>query len=233
MKPCLECGQCSTRKDSVFHALSPDETTQMQELKNHLVFHYGELIFKEGQFPSGIYVVNKGKVKVFKSGFEGREQIIKFAKPGDIVGYRSAVSEEKYTCSASAISETHLCFVPLGFLNRALRNNPELGLRFMKLLAAELRAAEDKAVQMAQKTVRERVAEALLLLKEVYGYEDDNATLNIDLKREELAGLAGTVRETVTRFLSEFTESQIISLSGKKIRILDLQRLIHNARQSW
>lgn len=123
--------------------------------------------------------------------------------------------------------------MPLEFISKSLKNNPELASRFMKRLATDLRHAEEKAVQMAQKTVRERVAKALLLLKEVYGYEDDNATLNIDLKREELAGLAGTVRETATRFLSEFTESQIISLSGKKIRILDLQKLIHSANQSW
>lgn len=233
MSHCLDCDQCSARRDSVFHALSLDETMKLQEKKNHLVFNYGELIFKEGQLPSGIYVVSKGKVKIFKCGFEGREQIIKFARPGDIIGYRSVISGERYTCSASAISEAHLCLLPLEFIIGSLKNNRELGFRFMKLLATELGHAEDKAVQMAQKTVRERVAEALLLLREVYGYEDDNITLNIDLKREELAGLAGTVRETATRFLSEFTESRIISLSGKKIRILNLQKLIHNANQSW
>jgi len=227
--PCRSCERCPTRENSLFQELTLPEVDQLEKVKSHLTFRYGELIYKEGQFPSGIYIVNQGKVKISKYGFEGREQIIQFSKTGDLLGHRSAFAQEKYTCSATAIAETHLCFIPQEFIVSVIKRNSELGFRIMKLLATELRQAEDKAVQIAQKTVRERVAEALLLLKDMYGFERDNATLNINLKREELAGLAGTVRETATRFLSELRDSEIISLSGKKIKILDLKRLVHSA----
>lgn len=230
---CTECNHCSIRQDSIFDALNPEEVTQLEKEKSHLVFNYGELIFKEGQFPSGMYIVTKGKVKVSKFGFEGREQIMRFAKEGDILGYRAMVSEEQYSCSALAVTETQLCFVSRKFINQAVRNNPDLGFNFMKLFARDLKIAEEKSLQLAQKTVRERVAESILILAEVYGLEKDNSTLKIILKRDEIASIAGTVRETATRFLSEFCDDNIIIMDGKKIKILDINRLSKKANSSF
>lgn len=226
---CMDCNHCSVRKDSILSILNSEALAELQKAKSHLVFNYGELIFKEGQYPSGFYIITKGKIKISKFGYEGREQIMRFAKEGDIVGYRALISEEKYSCSASAINETHLCFIPNEMIKYQIRNHPELAIRFMKLLANDLKTAEENALKIAQKTVRERVAESILLLKEIYGFEDDGSTLNINLKRDEIAGIAGTVRETATRLLYEFRESQIIELSGKKIKILNLQKLTYTA----
>jgi CRP/FNR family transcriptional regulator len=99
----------------------------------------------------------------------------------------------------------------------------------MKLLSDDLRKAEMSITHLAQKPVRERLAEALLFIKETYGFEDDNATINLKLSREELANLVGTATETVIRLLSEFKSDRIISLEGKKIKILNLQELVHTA----
>lgn len=230
---CIECNHCSIRQDSIFSALNSEEVSELQKEKSHLIFNYGELIFKEGQFPSGMYIVTNGKVKVSKYGFEGREQIMRFAKEGDILGYRAMVSEEKYSCSALAVTETRLCFVSKKFINQTIRNNPDLGFNFMKLFAKDLKIAEEKSLQLAQKTVRERVAESILILIEVYGLEDDNSTLKIILKRDEIASIAGTVRETATRLLSEFCDDNIIFMDGKKIKILDINLLAKKANSSF
>lgn len=106
-------------------------------------------------------------------------------------------------------------------------------MRFIKILADDTRNAEERAMHMAQKTVRERVAESVLILKEVYGLEEDGNTINATLKRDELADLAGTVRETATRFLSELNADKIICIEGKKIRILDLQKLERSANPTF
>lgn len=230
---CLDCNICLVRSDSVFSVLSQQETEELQRSKGHLIFNYGELIFKEGQYPNGIYIITQGKVKISKFGFEGREQIVRFATVGDILGYRSLISEEKYSCTAAAVSETHLCYLSQEVISKYLRSNPELGFQFMKLLATDLRNAEERSIRMAQKPVRERIAEAIILLKEVYGYEEDNSTININLKRDEIAGLAGTVRETATRLLSEFCEDEIIVVNGRKIKILDLNKLEKSANHSF
>lgn len=230
---CIDCNKCGVRGESIFNVLKAHEIDALQNVKKHLQFNYGELIFKEGQFPSGIYIILSGKVKISKCGFEGREYIGRFARSGDILGYRALISEEQYSCSASAIAETNLCYVPKDFLLHQINSSPELAIQFMKLLANDLRHSEDKAIRMAQKPVRERVAESILILKEVYGFEEDNATININLKRDEIAGIAGTVRETATRLLSEFCHDEIIVLNGRKIKILDLHKLNKSANYSF
>lgn len=230
---CVDCNKCNARDESIFNVLKADEIESLQNVKNHLQFNYGELIFKEGQFPSGIYIILSGKVKISKSGFEGREYIGRFAKEGDILGYRALISDEQYSCSASAIAATHLCYIPKDYLLQQIRNSPELAIQFMKLLANDLRQSEERAIRMAQKPVRERVAESILILKEVYGFEEDNATININLKRDEIAGIAGTVRETATRLLSELCHDEIIVLSGRKIKIVDMHKLNENANYSF
>jgi CRP/FNR family transcriptional regulator, polysaccharide utilization system transcription regulator len=226
---CPDCDKCAARQVSVFNALTGDEVEKLQNTKCYLNFRTGQLIFKEGMFPSGIYIITNGKVKVTKNGFEGREQIMRFGRSGDILGYRALISKEKYTSSASTISDSNICFLSNDFIFSLIESNHQLGIRFMQLLAEDLRNTEMKAINLAQKNVRERIAEAILILKEVYGFEEDNATINVHLRRDEIAGLAGTVRETAIRYLSEFNDSGIIELSGKKIKIIDMRKLIHTA----
>lgn len=189
----------------------------------------GEILFKQGQYPAGLYIVTSGKIKISKFNSEGREQILQFIKEGDLVGYRSFVCQESYTCTATALTHVDLCFLKDDIVLSLFKRKPELYFRFMKLLAKDLKDSEEQLMHIAQKSVRERVAESLLLLANVYGTEEDGLTLNVTLKREELAGIAGTIRETATRFLYELRDSHIIQLSGKKIKILDRQGLEKSA----
>jgi len=229
--PCPDCFHCTSKEHSIFDILNTEELSFLQSKKGHIILNNGELLFKEGQYPSGFYIITKGKVKISKFGLEGREQILRFAREGNIVGYR--VSEEAYTCTATAISEVHVCFLKNEVVLTLFKNNYELVVRFMKLLADDLKTSDSMLMHLTQKSVRERIAESILLLADVYGTEEDGATLNVVLKRNELAGIAGTIRETATRFLSEFNESHIIELTGKKIKILDMQRLQQTANASF
>lgn len=222
---CEICKYCHARRNSIFDCLDEQEIDFLMKEQTDLSYKYGDLIFKEKQTPSGIYIITKGKIKISKSGFEGREQIVRFAKEGDLIGYRSLLSNEKYTCSAFSISETNICFLSKELVFKLIEKNIQLAFRFINLLAIDVRISEEKMMHMAQKTVRERVAEAILVLKEIYGFEADGNTVNIALKRDEIAGIAGTVRETATRFLLELNSDNIISVEGKKIKILNLKKL--------
>ncbi len=230
---CSACNLCFARADSVFSVLTVDELYELEIAKNYISYSDGELIFKEKQRPFGIYIIQEGQVKVSKYGFEGREYIVRFAKKGNIIGYRSFFSNDNYSCSATAISETQVCFISGEVILNLITKNAKLGIQFMKHLANDLKAAEDKAISIAQKPARERIAESIIILKDIYGYEQEGYVINISLKRDEIASIAGTSRETVVRILSEYSDEKILHLSGRKIQILDIKRLITNANKSF
>lgn len=194
-----------------------------------MTFKKGQVIFSEGGHPIGLFCVNDGKVKIEHSGIDGKDQIVRMAKGGDVLGYRALLSSERYNASAVALDDTDVCFIPKEPFFNVLKNNPNLSLDIIKMLSTELRKAEDTITDLAQKPVRERMAEALLFLKETYGYEEDDKTINVVLSREDIANLVGTATETAIRLLSEFKKDDIVESAGKKISIIDLEKLIKTA----
>lgn len=223
------CAQCASRGDSIFCALKNKELLEIDFEKGLNYYERNQKIFQEGTRPLGLYCIYNGKVKVYKSGFNGKEQIIRLAKEGDVLGYQSLISGENYIASAETLVESTLCFIPRSFFFGLLHKNEDLLLQVMQLLSHDLKMAENKVATLSQKPVRERVAETLLLLKETYGLEDDHTTLSVTLPREDLANITGTATETLIRILSEFRVHHIIELKGKKIMILDMEALLHAA----
>jgi CRP/FNR family transcriptional regulator len=180
--------------------------------------------------PQGVYCVNFGKIKVAKIGDDGKEQILRLVKAGDLLGYRSLLGEERYYASAVAMEESGICFIPKDLFMGILQKDGVLSMEMMRLLSEDLRKAEQSITHLAQKPVRERLAEALLFIKETYGYEEDQQTIGLRISREELVNLVGTATETVIRLLSEFKSDGMISLDGKKIKILSADALVKTAR---
>lgn len=176
--------------------------------------------------PSGLYCINSGKVKIYQRGYEGKEQIIRLAKNGDILGYRALISGEGYSATATAIEDSKICLIPKEVFYELLQSNAEITKSMMKLLANELKDAESKITNLAQKPVIERLAEALLMLKEYYGNQEDDNSLNINITREEIANIIGTATETAIRLLSELKKEGILDLSGKKITIINNDSLM-------
>jgi CRP/FNR family transcriptional regulator len=227
--PHLDCQFCEARFKSVFCELNKDEVSELSEHKACTTYKKGQDIFKQDSYPHGIYCINAGKVKLFQLAENGREQIVRLAKPGDLLGYRALLGGEKYTSTAEAIAETSVCFIPKTLFFKFAETNNAVTGQIMKLLSNDLKNAEHKITDLAQKPVKERMAEAILFMKEVYGLEKDNATLNVILTREEIANIAGTATETAIRILSDFKVEGVLEFIGKKIKISKMNELLHIA----
>lgn len=218
------CDKCSLESGSIFKHLTPEEMEILNFEKDFRQYKRGDILYQEGNRISGFFCINSGIIKVFKTGFDGKEQIIRFAKPGDIIAYRSVLSNELACTSAKVIEDCHVCFIPSEILIQFIKSNSTFSLELLKLACHELGEANSFITDIAQKTVRERLAEILLLLVHEFGL-DDEQYLNISLTREELANIVGTATESVIRLLSEFKSDKLVELNGRKIRILNKKGL--------
>jgi CRP-like cAMP-binding protein len=223
------CTYCTARANSVFEVLNHDQLADLSLHKSCAVYKKGQYIFNENGFPHALYCINKGKVKLNTIGIDGKEQILRLAKEGDVIGYRSLIANERYHCSAVAIEDSSICVIDRNYFWTTINENPKLLFQVIKKMSSDLKAAEEHIVSLSQKNVRERMAEALLFFKATFGFESDGKTLNVVLTREEIADYVGTSTESAIRLLSEFNQDKIIQLEGKKIKILDLQKLIKTA----
>jgi CRP-like cAMP-binding protein len=168
--------------------------------------------------------VQDGIIKIYKTGIDGKEQIIRFAKAGDIIGFRSVLSKELACTTAKVIEDSVLCFIPSENLFQLVKENSTFSMQLMQLTCRELGEANNFITDIAQKTVRERLAEILLILMDTFGLDQDKV-LKISLTREEMANMVGTATESVIRLLSEFKLDNLIDLHGRKISLLDLPGL--------
>jgi CRP/FNR family transcriptional regulator, polysaccharide utilization system transcription regulator len=218
------CEKCSLELSSIFKFLSPDEVISINFAKDFRQYKRGDILYQEGNRISGFYCINSGIIKVFKTGFDGKEQIIRFAKQGDIIAYRSVLSNEPACTSAKVIEDCQVCFIPSEILISFIKTNSNFALELMKLACHELGEANSFITDIAQKTVRERLAEILLYLVNDFGL-DNQQFLNISLTREELANIVGTATESVIRLLSEFKSDKLVELNGRRIKILNTKGL--------
>ncbi len=218
------CDNCLHEFSSIFRHLTPDEHDKVEKEKVCNFYKRGSIIYHEGSRTNGFYCINSGIIKIFKTGIDGREQIIAFAKKGDIIGYRSILSNELACSSAKVIEDTVLCFIPGETLISLVKTNGNFSMAMMQQTCKELGEANSYITDIAQKTVRERLAEVLLNLKDTFDL-DENNVLQISLTREELANIVGTATESVIRLLSEFKHDKLIDLNGRKITILDIKKL--------
>jgi len=214
------CDKCAIETNSLFRQLTREEIDTINFEKDFRHYRRGDVLYQEGNRINGFYCINKGIIKVFKTGFDGKEQIIRFAKKGDIIAYRSVISNEPACTTAEVIEDSYVCFIPSEILFSFVKSNPAFSFELMKLTCHELEEANSYITDIAQKTVRERLAEVLLHLVEEFGL-DDNNYLKISLTREELANIVGTATESVIRLLSEFKGDKLIELHGRKIKIIN------------
>lgn len=218
------CDKCSLESSSIFKYLKTEEVTEINFEKDFRQYKRGDILYQEGNRISGFYCVNSGIIKVFKTGFDGKEQIIRFAKKGDIIAYRSVLSNELACTSAKVIEDCQVCFIPSEILISFIKTNSNFALELVKLACHELGEANSFITDIAQKTVRERLAEVLLFLVNDFGL-DNQQYLNISLTREELANIVGTATESVIRLLSEFKSDKLVELNGRRIKIINTRGL--------
>lgn len=183
------------------------------------------IIYEEGSRINGFYIVCRGIIKIFKTGFDGKDQIIRFAKPGDVMGFRSTITGEVACTTSKAIEEAEIFFVPGDLVKTFVKVNGDFAMDLLQISCRELGEANDYITDIAQKTVRERLAEVLIQLRKSFDL-DREQFLKISLTREELANMVGTATESVIRLLSEFKQDKLIELQGRKIKIINEQKLI-------
>lgn len=224
-KEVTSCDKCESAHSSIFCVLNKLELANLSETKSHISYKKGQTVFYEGNHPHGLYCIYSGKVKIHKLGHDGKDQILRLAKKGNIIGYRALLSDDYYNASATAIEDSVICFFPKKDYQTQIISNPNLSMQIIKLLSSDLKLAEQKAMNMVQKQVRERIAETLLMLKEFFG-QDEDAIINTVLTRESIGNIAGTTTETAIRTLSDFQKNRTIDLIGKKIKILNNKELI-------
>nr|WP_315163941.1 Crp/Fnr family transcriptional regulator [uncultured Flavobacterium sp.] len=219
-----KCEQCIVREFSSLKALNKDELVKLAECKSSHTVKKGDIIFEEGETINGIYCVKDGICKLTKLSPNGKDHIVKLIKKGELLGQRSLISDEPVNLSAIALEDMEVCFIPKNEVMGFFDKNNQFSMNVMKTICGDLKEADDHMVNMAQKTVKERLAETLLYLQDTFGKNDDN-TLKVQLSRDELASMIGTATESCIRLLSDFNKLGLIELSGKKIILKDINKL--------
>ena len=219
------CENCIDSKESIFSVLTDEQKNILNDRHTCTSYKKGEIIYKEGDKPSGLICLSKGKVKVIKEGVGGREQIVRMTKPIGFIGYRALFAGNHYISSAVAIEDSQICMIERDALFEVIRQNGDLALAMLKAMAIELGLSNERTVTLTQKHIRGRLAESLLFLADTFGYEDDNKTIKVYLSREDIANLSNMTTSNAIRTLSSFAHEKVIALDGRKIKILELDQL--------
>lgn len=205
----------------IWSILNSEEKHRIIDAFEIHTFKKNQIIYAEGEAPEYLWCLLKGKVKKFKEGVGGRVQILRLIRPVQYFGYRAFFAQEPYVSSAGAFEASTLGSVPMELVMDLIKNNNELALFFIKELSRNLGGSDTKIVNLTQKHIRGRLAEALIVLKDNYGYEDDNSTLKIYMAREDLANLSNMTTSNAIRTLSGFVNEKLITVDGRRIRILN------------
>lgn len=224
------CEVCPVRLQGVFSDLSKDEQKFLTKAKTCNGYRKRSVIFYEGNPSMGLFCVNSGKVKIYKHGVNGEVQIVRLSKAGDLLGYRALLSNEPYSATAEVLEDATICFMDRTTVLQLLQRNAPLSLRILRKVCQDLRAAEERTLDLIQKPVPQRVAALLLALQADFGENaKQGVRLNIALTREEMAEMVGTTAETLIRTLSEFKTRGLIDLEPHTVFVKnphELSRLL-------
>lgn len=219
-----KCEQCIVKQFNSLKSLSKEELIRISNCKTSKIVKKGEVIFEEGEALNGVYCVRDGICKLTKLSANGKDQIVKLVVKGELLGQRSLISDENANLKATALNDMELCFIPKTEIIHDLKRNSDFSFDVLKTLAKDLKEADDIIVNMAQKSVRQRLAEVLVSINESFGTNPDG-TLSVILSREDFASIVGTATESAIRVLSQFKKEGLISTIGKQIKIEDLNGL--------
>ena len=205
----------------LWQVLSPEDKRLISD--NFVVHQYkkNQIIYAEHEEPEYLWILLKGKVKMYKSGIGDRVQILRLYRPVQYFGYRAYFAHEPYVSSASAFEPSSLGLIPMRIVEEVIRRNNDLAMFFIHELSRNLGGSDTKIVNLTQKHIRGRLAEALLLLADNYGLEDDEATLKIYMSREDLANLSNMTTSNAIRTLTSFVSEKLLLVDGRRIKIIN------------
>ncbi len=195
--------------------------------QNFIIQRYkkNEIIYCEGETPKYLMCLLSGKVKIYKDGVGGRSQIIRVIKNKEYFAYRAYFAGEDFVTTAAAFEPSTMCLIPMSIITGLILENATLAMFFIRQLSKDLGISDARTVNLTQKHIRGRLAESLLFLKDTYGLEEDGCTLSIYLSREDLANLSNMTTSNAIRTLSNFANEKLIIIDGRKIKLIDEEKL--------
>lgn len=220
------CEHCFIKNENEFRTLMFEELEEFTKSKTTINIKKGENIVTEGHVMNGIYCLKSGKCKLSKLNSNGKSQIIKFLTRGNILGQRSVLSEEPSGLTITALEDMEACFIPKTKVIDAIKENPSFSLQLMKNISHQLNEANTSISMMAQKSVRERLADTLLQLHSIFG-SDSEGFIDVRLTREEIANTIGTATESAIRLLSSLKNDGLLEVKGRRIKIINFEALKH------
>ena len=211
--------------NDLWSLLTNDEKERLARNFQIQTYKKNQLVHSEDEVPTHLFCLLRGKVKVFREGVGGRNQIVRMIKPVEYFGFRAYFANETYVNAAAAVESSVVCSIPLSLIESLVKENINLACFFIRNLSRSLGVADRRTVNLTQKHIRGRLAESLLFLKESYGLEEDNSTLSIYLSREDLANLSNMTTSNAIRTLSQFASEKLIAIDGRKIKIIEEDKL--------
>ena len=205
--------------------LTPEQREFLAQNFTIQKFKKNETIYCEDETPMHLMCLLNGKVKIYKEGVGGRSQIIRVLKDKEYFAYRAYFAEENFVTAAAAFEPCSICLIPMPFIMSLLKENNDLAIFFIRQLSVDLGVSDERTVSLTQKHIRGRLAESLLFLKDTYGIEEDGYTLSIYLSREDLANLSNMTTSNAIRTLSNFATEKLIAIDGRKIKIIEEDKL--------
>ncbi|CAH0167516.1 Transcriptional activator protein Anr [Pedobacter sp. Bi27] len=223
--PMKECNNvCDVKSCYLCSRVMVDWLPAVSQKKKNFQLKKGEQLFTETEPVGGIFFVFSGTIKVHKKWDNEKELIIRFARPGDVIGHLGLGKNPIYPVSATALEQATVCFIDLEFFRSSLKVNPDLTYQLMDFFASELQESHERMRNLAHMSVKGRVSNALLSLQSQFGV-DNNGAINLDISRQDIASYSGTTYETLFKIFTEFINAGKISAQGKRIEILDASYL--------
>jgi len=219
------CLYCTKRSNSLLNDLSNNELKILNSNKYEVSYKSGEIICREGTKPFGLICLNKGKVKIVRRGINGKEQIVGLKKAVDFIGFAALIGGGSCLSSATTLEDSNICVIEKKDFFKVIEKNNKLAFKIMKSLALDLVRSDGRLVNLAHKHVRARLAEALIMINDIYGTNTSTGNLNVTLKRSDLAGLSNMTTPNAIRILSSFNKENLVDVNRQYIKINRLKVL--------
>ncbi len=224
----FSCFDCSSRSAGPLHDIPADLLTEFGQSRVTNIYKKGQTIFYEGNHPYGVYCINEGKVKLFKSTAEGKEYIVSILKTGDILGYKAFFNDNSYIATAQVLEDAVICFIDKAKFFNLLKKYPSFSIKLLEIMSKEINCSNHNSISLAYNSSNERIIELLLTLKESFGVQEDDGSIKINLllSREDMANMIGTTIETTVRLITWLKEKEIIKIKNKYFFIKDINKLL-------
>ncbi|OFY86804.1 MAG: hypothetical protein A3F72_21190 [Bacteroidetes bacterium RIFCSPLOWO2_12_FULL_35_15] len=219
----ISCSKCVHKKTSIFKNCPSNDLDTFFSEKKQITFSRNKIIIKQGEVFNGIVCIKEGIAKVFQTKKNKEDFIFWFAKPGDLLGVDSFINKDVYSYSVMAVESTKICLISKNDIDTIVKKKPEISIEMIKLLCERIDYIEKRMVSIAQKGIKEQLAEVLLLLSHKSGNQTNSLTISYSIK--DLANIIGTTKNYIYKLLSEFSQNKIVSIENRTLKINDVKKL--------